>query len=100
MPAPSPDKKSVRVFIFNQPYSLVASGDSSEVEELAQMIDQLMNSIAARTGSNDSTRAAVLTSLHLADRLRSLERELTQLRQRVDDKSRQFSILLDQVIEP
>ncbi|MCX6622879.1 MAG: cell division protein ZapA [Acidobacteria bacterium] len=99
MSAGSPDKKSVRVFIFNQPYSLVATGDPAEVEELAVMLDQLMNNIAARAGTNDATRAAVLASLHLADRLRSMERELNVLRQRVDEKSKEFSILLDQAIE-
>jgi cell division protein ZapA (FtsZ GTPase activity inhibitor) len=99
MSAGSPDKKSVRVFIFNQPYSLVATGDPCEIEELAAVLDKLMNNIAARAGTNDSTRAAVLAGLHLADRLRSMERELSVLKQRVDDKSREFSILLDQVIE-
>ena len=100
MSAVPSDKKTVRVFIFNQPYSLVATGDPSEVEELAASLDQLMNNIAARAGTNDSTRAAVLASLHLADRLRNMERELNSLRQKIDEKSKQFSILLDQVIEP
>jgi len=34
----------------------------------------------------------------LADRLRSMERELTDLKERVDKKSKQFSVLLDDVI--
>jgi hypothetical protein len=40
----------------------------------------------------------VLASLHLADRLRDIERELTNLRARVGEKSRQFSLLLDKVM--
>lgn len=99
MSAGSADKKSVRVFIFNQPYTLTAAGDPAEIEELASSVDQLMNNIAARAGTNDTARAAVLACLHLADRLRSMERELNLLRQRVDDKSREFSLLLDQAIE-
>ena len=35
----------------------------------------------------------------LADRLRSMERELTDLKMRVDHKARQFSLLLDKAIE-
>jgi cell division protein ZapA len=47
----------------------------------------------------DGNRVAVLACLHLADRLRSMERELSQLRARVDEKARQFSLLLDKAIE-
>jgi len=57
-----------------------------------------MTSIATRAGNIDANRVAVLACLHMADRLRSMERELTDLKDRVDKKSRQFSVLLDQVI--
>jgi cell division protein ZapA len=89
----------VRVTIFHQQYSVSASEDASEIEELAREVDELMVSIAQRAGNVDSTRIAVLASLHLADRLRDIERELTSLRARVGEKSRQFSLLLDKAIE-
>ena len=89
----------VRVTIFNQPYTLLASEDAGRVEELAHMVDDLMSSIAAKAGNVDSARIAVLACLHLADRFRNLERELSDLKQRVDAKSKQFSVLLDRVIE-
>ena len=92
-------RKSVRVTIFNQSYTLAATEEPGEVEKLAQEVDELMTEIAHRAGSADSNRVAVLACLHLADRLRSLERELSELRARVDQKTRQFSILLDQAIE-
>lgn len=67
-----PEKKTVRVTIFNQSYSLVTTGDETEVEDLAHRVDELMNNIAR--GSNaDSTRIAVLACMHLADELRSAE---------------------------
>ncbi len=91
--------KTVRVTIFHQQYSVSASEDASEIEELAREVDELMVSIAQRAGNVDSTRIAVLASLHLADRLRDIERELTNLRARVGEKSRQFSLLLDKAIE-
>lgn len=90
---------TVRVTIFHQQYSLAATDDSGEIEQLAQEVDELMTSIAQRAGNVDATRVAVLASLHLADKLRSIERELQELKTRVGEKSRQFSLLLDKAIE-
>ena len=47
----------------------------------------------------DSNRISVLACLHMADQLRSIERELAEHKERVDQKTRQFSLLLDQAIE-
>lgn len=88
------DKKTVRVLIFNQPYTLKASGDPQELEEAAAMVDELMTSIA-RMGAAEPMRAAVLACLHLADQLRGVERDLADLKKRVDSKSRQLSTLLE-----
>ena len=92
------ERKTVRVTIFNQTYALAATDEEGEVEALAHSIDELMTSIAMRAGNVDGNRVAVLACLHLADRLRSMERELTDLKDRVDRKSKQFSVLLDDVI--
>jgi cell division protein ZapA len=92
------ERKTVKVTIFNQTYSLAATDEEGEVESLAHSIDELMTSIAMRAGNVDANRVAVLACLHMADRLRSMERELTDLKERVDKKSRQFSVLLDDVI--
>ena len=92
-------RKTARVTIFNQTYSLVATDEPGEVEELAHSVDELMTEIAQRAGNVDANRIAVLACLHLADRLRAMERELAVLKSRVDEKSRQFSLLLDQVID-
>jgi cell division protein ZapA len=94
----SGERKTVKVTIFNQTYSLAATDEEGEVEALAHSIDELMTSIATRAGNVDSNRVAVLACLHMADRLRSMERELADLKDRVDKKSLQFSVLLDQVI--
>lgn len=92
------EKKHVRVTIFNQTYTIVTSGDPAETEELARRVDELMYSIAKRAGNVDAGRAAVLACLHLADQLRTLQGELAGLKERVDSKSREFSVLLDQVV--
>jgi cell division protein ZapA len=93
------ERKTVRVTIFNQSYNLLASEDSAEVEALARSVDELMTDVAQRAGNIDSNRVAVLACLHMADRLKSIERELADLKSRVDEKSRQFSLLLDQAAE-
>jgi cell division protein ZapA len=93
------DKQAVQVNIFHQTYTLRTAGNEQEVQELADSVDELMNAIAARSASSDSLRVAVLACLHLADRLRDLERELNVLKERVDQKSQQFRLLLDQAIQ-
>jgi cell division protein ZapA len=89
-------KEIVRVTIFNQSYSVSTSGDPRDTEELAQEVDELMSAIARRAGNLDATRTAVLACLHLADQLRTAERQLGMLRESVDHKSRDFANLLDQ----
>lgn len=81
-------RKSVRVTIYNQPYTLTATSEAGEVEELAHTVDELMTSIARQSGNADANRVAVLACLHLADRVRVSEA-----------KSREFSVLLDTVLE-
>jgi cell division protein ZapA len=92
-------KSTVRVTIFNQAYTLTAAGDPGEIEAVAHVLDDLMRSIASKAGNIDSSRIAVLAGMHLADRVRTLEKELEGLRGRVEQKSREFSELLDQVVD-
>jgi cell division protein ZapA len=94
------DRKTVQVTIFHQTYTLRVADNEREVQELADTVDQLMSAIAARSATADSLRVAVLACLHLADRLRTIERDFSDLKQRVDSKSEQFRLLLDRVIEP
>jgi cell division protein ZapA len=98
MDAPDTNKRSVRVTIFNQTYTITAASDPRETEELAGRVDELMSSIARRAGNLDMTRTAVLACLHLADRLRTVERQLEELRNGIHHKTRDFNALLDQAI--
>jgi cell division protein ZapA len=93
------ERNTVRVTIYNHPYTLAATGDAGEVEALAHAVDDLMTEIAQRAGNVDGMRVAVLACLHLSDRLRTLERELSDLKSRVGQKSREFSILLDEAMK-
>ena len=92
------DKKQVRLTIFHQTYTLLVSGDPTEIEQAAHVVDELMMSLA-RSRNLDATRAAVFASLHLADRVRTLEKELSQLRVDVSERSQRISSLLDSVLD-
>ncbi len=65
---------------------------------MAAEVDDLMLSIASKSPNADSTRIAVLACLHLADKLRTLERDLNQLKERVDKKSEQFAGMLEELL--
>jgi cell division protein ZapA (FtsZ GTPase activity inhibitor) len=79
------EKRVVRVTIFQQPYSLRASGDPAETEAIAHGVDDLMNQIADRSSSSDPARVAVLAALHLADKVRALEARAEALEERLSD---------------
>lgn len=89
----SPDKKQVRVSILNQSFTLITTGDPQEMVDLANQVDELMNSIARRSPNLDSTRVAVFACLHLADQLRAQKSAL-------DSRVRQVTALLDQALNP
>jgi cell division protein ZapA len=91
------DKQPVRVTILSRAYVLRTADDPREVEALASSVNELMLSIASRAPTADSTHIAVLACLHLADRLRTLEQDLSGLKERVSRKSGEFAALLDQL---
>jgi len=92
------EKQPVRVTILSRPYTLRTTSDPREVEALAASVDDLMLAIAAKAPNADTTHIAVLACLHLADNLRQLERELTELKDRVGRKSEHFAGMLEQLI--
>ena len=98
MDTDTPEKQPVRVTILSRPYTLLASGDLREVEEVAASVNDLMLSIAAKAPNADSTRIAVLACLHLADKLRSIETELNRVKAHVDRKSGELAAMLEQML--
>ena len=93
-----PDRQQIRVTILSRPYTLLATGDPRETEEVAAEVNDLMLSIAAKAPNADSTRIAVLACLHLADKVRTMERDLNRLKDRVDRKTEEFGQMLEQLI--
>ena len=92
------EKQSVRVTILSRPYTLLATEDPREVEQVAASVNELMLSIAAKAPTADSTRIAVLACMHLADRLRLAEQELADLRLRKDSHSGEYAAMLNRLI--
>lgn len=90
-------QQPVRVNIFNQVYTVVTSGDPADTVQLAHEVDELMSQIARRAGNLDSTRTAVLACLHLADKLRTIEQQLSELQESVDRRTRTITEILDQI---
>lgn len=93
-------RQTVRITIFNQTYTVTTAGDPAVTERLALEIDELMSGIARRSPNLDAARIAVLACLHLADKLKTTESELQELRDSVVHKSRNFAELLDQAFQP
>ena len=91
-------RKTVRVTIFHQQYTLAATDQEGEIESLAEEVDDLMVEIAKQAGNVDTSRVAVLACLELVDRLRSAEREHSGLQARVNGKTREFASLLDRAL--
>lgn len=98
MESSAPEKQAVRVTILSRPYTLLAAGDPREVEEVAASVNDLMLSIASKAPNADSTRIAVLACMHLADRLRALERDLSQVKEHFGRKSEELTGLLEQLL--
>ena len=95
------EKRTVCVTILSQPYRLTlrAASNPKEVEELAQAVDELLHSVAAKMPSADSTRVAVIGCLELADKLHTLELDLLKLKDRISHKTEEFAGLLEQALE-
>ena len=87
-------REPIKLTIFNHPYTLVSQGDSTELIQVAQEVDELMHSIAEKSGSTDPSRVAVLACMHLADRLRRLE----SINNNVTNRAEHFSALLERVL--
>ena len=98
MESGSSEKRTVRVTILSRPYVLRTAGDPHELEQVAANVDSLMLAIASRAPNADSTHIAVLAAMHLADKVRALEGELSQFKDRVERKSEEYAGLLEQLM--
>jgi cell division protein ZapA len=96
MDGSAPEKKPVRLTIFNQTFTLRVDGDPDELLRAANEVDELMSTIA-RSGNMDAVRVAILACLHLQDRVGSLQEEIEKLRG-IETRTRELARLLDEAM--
>ena len=87
-------KRTVPVTIQGREYRIRADGDASSVHRAAELLDETMSKVRARSGSADTADVAVLAALNLANTLASgrvigadaegLEKRISELAQLVE----------------
>ena len=70
-------KKSYKVTIFGDQYTLVSDESEQRVVQSASLVDTLMKEIAAASKISDHKKIAVLAALRLASKLDALESEVS-----------------------
>ena len=93
------DKRPVKVTLFGQSYTLLAPGDTKEVERIAKQVDELLHDISRKAPNADSSRVAVLACMHLADKLDQLEKSVDAIKARINRRSEELSEILDRAFE-
>lgn len=73
--------------------------DPEYIRKLAQFVDSKMRSIAARTQTVDSLRAAILAALNIADEYHQLKAKYEATTKQVDQKLGECSEVLDQLLK-
>ena len=68
------EKKSYKIKIFEDHYTLVSDESESHVTRAADMVDSLMKEVSIKANSTDPKKIAVLSALRIADKLLNLER--------------------------
>ena len=90
--------RSYKVVIYNQTYSLRSEHGEEYINELAALVDKLMNEIASATMTVDSLRVAILAALQIADELHQLRQELKNTEDEIAERSTKYAELLDQFL--
>ena len=67
------EAKRFDIQLYGESYSIISDESEEKVDEIAKHVDELMRSIAQRTGLSDVKKIAVLTALKLATSLDKLE---------------------------
>jgi cell division protein ZapA len=88
----------IRVVIYDQEYHMRGELDPEYIRQLAEFVDAKMRSIAARTHTVDSLRAAILAALNIADEYHQLKSKHEATAKHLDQKVEQFSQRLNQLL--
>ncbi|PTQ53130.1 MAG: hypothetical protein BLITH_0210 [Brockia lithotrophica] len=78
---------TARVKIFGETYHLKGDTTEQHLHRLAEMVDQRMREIAARSPHLDVPRVAVLAALSFADEVLRLRRELDEVYELLEEET-------------
>lgn len=70
------DKKSCKVHIFGDEYSLMSDESSEHIVQAAQVVDSLMREISEKSAALNEKKVAVLAALRMASKIALLESEI------------------------
>jgi cell division protein ZapA len=65
--------EAIAVTIFNQTYTLRSHTGAEQIKQVAHLVDERMQQIAAYTTTHDVAKIAILAALNIADELRRLQ---------------------------
>ncbi len=94
----SQTNNSVRVEIYDQPYSLRGS-DPEYIFKLAEYVDTKMRAVAEQTSTVDSLRLAVLAALNIADEYHVLKRKYEGIAGDINQRAHTLEGVLDEVLQ-
>src|SRR5437764_5407951 len=96
---PAQGTPTIRVEIYNQTYNSRTDGDSENVINLAEFVDNRMREISSGTLTVDSLKVAILAALHIADELHRLKRLHEQADSQLASRSSECAEMLDRLLK-
>ncbi|HFB67333.1 MAG TPA: cell division protein ZapA [Calditrichae bacterium] len=89
------EKKSIKVQIFGNEYSLKSDASEDHVYRVAQYVDDKFRRLSEKTHVNSEIKIAVLAALNIADELFRLKAKYDELKQQIEEESRQLNAKID-----
>ncbi len=94
----TPLQDGISVYIYDQEYHMRGQLDPEYIRLLARFVDEKMRSVAARTQTVDSLRAAILAALNIADDYHQLLARYEAITRQLDQKVDECNQVLDQLL--
>jgi cell division protein ZapA len=97
--AESGGSPTIKVEIYDQPYTIRSDGDSEYIKQLAEYVDRRMREISSGTLTVDSRKVAILAALYIADELHQLQRVHDQADSQLASRSAECAEMLDRLLK-
>jgi len=94
----TPLQDGITVYIYDQEYHMRGQLDPEYIRTLARFVDEKMRSVAARSQTVDSLRAAILAALNIADDYHQLLARYEAITRELDQKVDECHQVLDRLL--